>query len=573
MSNRKEIRYSVVSFIYSALRFPFTLADLLPFLAAIYISFVFSSTLISLFVPNLSIYFESYGFEKGLMGGAFGVDLRKANLNTIGIALSLVPAVFLVAIRSYTSTPPRSYIQLCWTLIAGFLAIVFFYDAAQTGQNLVQGTKYDSVMDIVNGMTGFGSQFGTEYRYSTAISFFAMTFYIITFTYFILAIMCLILLLFRKLPLSNEKKSYLNSPTNLIYQSVRSIQPKAILFCIFKLALAVFLLNLVLLSDQLTRPLGISEKTSDIIGNYPDYLNEDSYAYFGLLSQVSPVPLVSTIVYFIVNSMLFNYENLKSHALRFITTTVVVAISIYFAVLGNGKVALGVFVFCLLIAAFFPAIIFLKGLIGSFTDWCKMISIKANKDTRENQKPILLLRPFSIDNTKLKNRQSPFLFLFPLIKNYESLEETISKSAYRYGPLIAVGKPGEQSPPLGAIREYFHEEEWQPFVERTVNEAQRIVFICGATKYTRWETERILEYDMKEKLVLVMPPIAGMANEYFKMNPEIVSLFDITDNWLREIAKGNVLCIYRKNKQSVAVFNYFSATQDYQLALDNSFKP
>lgn len=573
MSNRKEIRYSVVSLVYSALRFPFTLADLLPLLAAIYISFVFSSTLISLIAPDLSIYLESYGFEKGLMGGAFGVDLRKANLNAIGIAFSLVPAVFLVAIRSITSTPPRSYNQLYWTFLAGFLAIVFFNDAAQSGQNLVQGTKYDSVMDIVFSMTGFGSQFSNDNKYSVAIAFFAMTFYTITFTYFILAILCLILLVFNKLPLSNVKKGILSSPKSFLFYFLQSFKMKRTLVWTIKLVLAFLLLNLVLLSDQLTRPLGIGQKTSDIIGNYREYLNEDNYAYFGTLSQVSSVFLVSIFVYFIVNSVLFSFENIKSHALRLATITVVVAISIYVAVIGNGKVALGILVLCVFIAAFYPAILFLKGVIGSFVDWCKTIAIQATKKTRRNEKPMLLLRPFSIDNTKLKNRQSLFLFLFPFIKNYESLEETISKSAYRYGPLLAVGKPEEQSPPLGAIREYFSEEEWQPFVEQTANEAQRIVFICGATKYTRWETERILEHNLSEKLVLVMPPIASVAIEYFQMNPEIISIFDITENWLREIAKGNVLCIYRKNEQTVAVFNHFSASQDYQLALDNAFKP
>jgi hypothetical protein len=69
-----------------------------------------------------------------------------------------------------------------------------------------------------------------------------------------------------------------------------------------------------------------------------------------------------------------------------------------------------------------------------------------------------------------------------------------------FAPLVAIGQPGEEPPPIGAARAYFSEAEWQPTVVRLIEEATFIAMIAGATEWIRWELGRILEMGRAREL-------------------------------------------------------------------------
>ena len=566
-----------VSFVLKLLRYPFAIVDILPILAGIYISFVFSATLLSLIAPELSNLMTNIGFEKGLLGlqensvSNLGIDFRNVNFTSFVTAILLLPTVLLVSLRETTSTPPRSYFQFYWTILIGSFALIVWNDATKTGQELIKGTNYDSIADVIHNMGGIGNQIGTENRFSMGMAMLSMAFYVGTFTYFFLAVVSIFFFVTRKLPLYTRQVTRSRSISIVIAEIVRSVKFKDLLIILIKTVFSVVLINMILLSDQLLSVFDFQRKITEIIVQYNHYLTDKNQGFFGMLVQIPNFLTLAVVIYFITNLLVFNFEPIKVFCLRLVSFFITLIAAIFFAVNNSPIFAYTFLAVSMFGIAFLPAIVFLRGMFTIFVKFIALISIKLIKRTRIDEKPILLLRPFSLDNAKLKVRRPLMHTLLPFFSSTGSLEEVISRAAYRKGPLLAVGKPGEKNQPLGAIREYFSDTEWQPFVKETVNSAYRVVLICGATKYTRWETEQIISFGALERTIFVIPTDPSTAVKYFIDNPEIAQFFDLQDDWISVLEKGHVRCLYRISGKTLIVKNRFSTIRDYQLALDCAF--
>ena len=71
--------------------------------------------------------------------------------------------------------------------------------------------------------------------------------------------------------------------------------------------------------------------------------------------------------------------------------------------------------------------------------------------------PVLLLRSFVDDNLPLEKRYRLFSFLFTA-REALTLESFVVDQMWRWGPVLAIGKPSEHLSPLGAAREYIPED-------------------------------------------------------------------------------------------------------------------
>jgi len=71
-----------------------------------------------------------------------------------------------------------------------------------------------------------------------------------------------------------------------------------------------------------------------------------------------------------------------------------------------------------------------------------------------------------------------------------------------YAPVIAVGKPGEIVPPLGAARFYVSQELWQDTVKAIVPLCSLVVLATGHTEGLRWELEHLVQNCPPERLLL-----------------------------------------------------------------------
>jgi hypothetical protein len=129
-----------------------------------------------------------------------------------------------------------------------------------------------------------------------------------------------------------------------------------------------------------------------------------------------------------------------------------------------------------------------------------------------------LLRSFRDDATTRSFRTYALDWLFPfrsveamtsrfLLRRIK-LEETLTSAASLYGPVIAIGKPGESLPPIGAARDYVAGDKWRERIREFVSAAAAVILVLGRTRGLEWEMRTIAELGSVEKLVIVVPPVA-----------------------------------------------------------------
>ncbi len=104
-------------------------------------------------------------------------------------------------------------------------------------------------------------------------------------------------------------------------------------------------------------------------------------------------------------------------------------------------------------------------------------------DTRA---PVLYLRTFSDDG---KLAESPELArINPLAVS--TREENLVEALQGIGPVIAIGRPGEPLPPLGAERIYIDDNAWQQKVIDLMQNAKLVVLMLGKGGGLWWEIEQ-----------------------------------------------------------------------------------
>jgi hypothetical protein len=111
--------------------------------------------------------------------------------------------------------------------------------------------------------------------------------------------------------------------------------------------------------------------------------------------------------------------------------------------------------------------------------------------------PIIFLRSFADDAVSFR----------VLLRGRVSLEEELARGLSHYGPVIAIGAPGERLAPLGAARDYVSGAEWKARVKDMIVEARAIVMVMGNTPGLQWEIEAIAAAGLLHKLIVIVPPL------------------------------------------------------------------
>ncbi|SET71735.1 hypothetical protein SAMN05216326_1902 [Nitrosomonas marina] len=161
--------------------------------------------------------------------------------------------------------------------------------------------------------------------------------------------------------------------------------------------------------------------------------------------------------------------------------------------------------------------LFILALIGLLTG-LRLIAVAKSHDTLslasighiDARQPILLLRSFADDMTPiLRNDGQGAMVRRLLAPTLWTLEETLEKQLTSYGPLIAIGRPGENMPPAGAAREYVLNEEWRQRVKQLIKQARVVVIILGDTPGLKFEYEALKQLDALPKVIAIFPPTLG----------------------------------------------------------------
>jgi hypothetical protein len=114
---------------------------------------------------------------------------------------------------------------------------------------------------------------------------------------------------------------------------------------------------------------------------------------------------------------------------------------------------------------------------------------------------VVYLRSFGDDKEYVP---SPPGALFPRRTVEEDLTETLASIAR---PIVAIGRPGERLPSVGAYRCYVGDDRWQATVGQLLARTRFVVMRMGETPGLRWELSQCVRDLAPEQLVLWLPNV------------------------------------------------------------------
>lgn len=154
---------------------------------------------------------------------------------------------------------------------------------------------------------------------------------------------------------------------------------------------------------------------------------------------------------------------------------------------------------------YYPAILPLEvvGLIIGLVGWnwymrgkCYSAAYGEDLLLSDPRAPVVYLRPFYSDEQAA--RKSKILFS-------PSEEEQLALAMNEIGPFVAIGKPGEPAPQLGAARVYLEDQDWKRKVASWVSNAQLVLIRLGLTEGLSWELSHVTASTAPERLILLLP--------------------------------------------------------------------
>ena len=93
-----------------------------------------------------------------------------------------------------------------------------------------------------------------------------------------------------------------------------------------------------------------------------------------------------------------------------------------------------------------------------------------------------------------------------LLQDDTTAEQKLVNALKKYGPVIAIGRPGELLPSLGAARFYVTDDQWQQKVADVANVSELVVWTTGTSEGLRWELSHLLEWVPTARLILFAHP-------------------------------------------------------------------
>jgi len=123
-----------------------------------------------------------------------------------------------------------------------------------------------------------------------------------------------------------------------------------------------------------------------------------------------------------------------------------------------------------------------------------------------NRRPSFYLRSFELDAAFAKPQFGMVEFL--LGRPRLTMEQMITRALRRRGPVIAIGRPGERLPSLGAARFYVDDESWKSKVNDITAAAEVVVWATGVTDGLRWELDHLIGTVPPDRLIVWAHPHA-----------------------------------------------------------------
>ena len=127
--------------------------------------------------------------------------------------------------------------------------------------------------------------------------------------------------------------------------------------------------------------------------------------------------------------------------------------------------------------------------------------------------PVLYLRSFEVDQQLTVAGRGRAARAAGLLSYATSVspEQELAFVLEGIGPVIAIGKPGERLPELGAARLYAADDQWREVVNRLMARAALVVIRAGETENLWWEVEQTLARCAPDRvLVVILEPVESL---------------------------------------------------------------
>jgi hypothetical protein len=123
----------------------------------------------------------------------------------------------------------------------------------------------------------------------------------------------------------------------------------------------------------------------------------------------------------------------------------------------------------------------------------------------DERPPIVYLRSFRDDGVGVTGWWYEALQSVHALLN-KTIEERLIDVLSRYGPVVTIGRPGEELPELGAARVYVGDDHWQNLITDLLSEPGAVAVLrAGETQGLRWELQKIGGMLSPSQVLLFLP--------------------------------------------------------------------
>ncbi len=202
------------------------------------------------------------------------------------------------------------------------------------------------------------------------------------------------------------------------------------------------------------------------------------------------------------------------------------------------------FVLVALLAA--VVLLFVGTGLRSLGRWTSRQSLERQVE-RDGRPPILFLRAFRDDQAVLPQGR----FLQRLLRaelGQRRLDHILVEEFARFGPVLALGRPGERMRPFGAARVYVEHSDWQAKVGDLAAKSAHIVLVVDEGAGVAWEIETMLAPALRAKTIFLATqpatdlracePLRHSLSDAVPAGPPVIGTFEGSD-------RAYVLCAAR----------------------------
>lgn len=132
-----------------------------------------------------------------------------------------------------------------------------------------------------------------------------------------------------------------------------------------------------------------------------------------------------------------------------------------------------------------------------------VVRLSASSAIDDARPPILLLRSFASDSA----------FEYELLGRKESEEEALAFNLKQVGPVVAVAKPNELLPTLGAAKIYLSDADWPTHITSLMARSPLVILRVGFTEGLLWEISASARMVDARKLVIWHPGLRWASPE------------------------------------------------------------